>query len=63
MVTYYNRGDLSSFGNYLFSEERKNLIHNHPETNDGNLDERLSNVTHADVENWKEIEEKKKRKG
>ncbi len=43
MVTYFNRKDLVEFGNYLLSEERKNR------TSEINQ----SNVTHADVENWK----------
>lgn len=45
MVTYFNKKDLVSFGNYLLSEQRKKL------TSEINQD----NVTHADVENWKEL--------
>jgi hypothetical protein len=44
MVTYFNKKDIVSFGNYLLSEERKNRI---SELNQ-------NNVTHADIENWKE---------
>lgn len=43
MVTYFNRKDLVSFGNYLLSEERKNQISK----------EGQNEVNHADVENWK----------
>jgi len=43
LVTYYNKKDLVSFGNYLLSKERNESV---DELNkDG--------VTHADVENWK----------
>lgn len=43
MVTYYNKKDLVSFGNYLLSEERKKQV---SEVNQ-------ENVTHADIENWR----------
>ena len=54
MVTYYNRKDVVSFGNYLLSEERKNLIVNHPMSTTENIPRRLVEVSHADVENWKQ---------
>ena len=44
MVTYYNKKDLVSFGNYLLSEERKSI------TSDINQ----TSVTHADICNWKD---------
>ena len=44
MVTYYNRKDIVNFGNYLLSEERKKKM----------LKEFQKEVTHADIENWKE---------
>ena len=43
MVTYFNRKDLVSFGNYLLSPERNESV---DELN-------KEHVTHADVENWK----------
>lgn len=58
MVTYFNRKDLVSFGNYLLSDERKERFQNHPEPPSISLEERLRNVTHADIENW--MEENKK---
>lgn len=39
-----------SFGKYLLSDERTNLVLSHPELKG---DERLKEVYHADVENWK----------
>ena len=44
MITFYNEEDLTSFGNYLLSETRKDR------TSEINRD----NVTHADVANWME---------
>ena len=41
-----------SFGKYLLSKERKELYKNHPELGDKNLEERLSEVNHSDVENF-----------
>jgi hypothetical protein len=45
MITYYNKKDLVSFGNYLLSEARKETIWPDHET---------TQVYHADIENWKE---------
>lgn len=54
MVTYYNRKDMVSFGRYLLSEERTKRISDNHETDDPcTLEERLREVYHADVENWK----------
>lgn len=53
MVTYFNKKDLVNFGNYLLSEERKKLFESHPE-HISSLEERLSKVHHADVENFLE---------
>jgi hypothetical protein len=53
MVTYFNRKDLVSFGNYLLSDERKERFKINPNFRNGELlKERLSQVHHADVENW-----------
>ncbi len=53
MVTYYNRRDLVAFGNYLLSEERRSAIIDAPVNNSQNMDQRMSEVSHADIENWK----------
>ncbi|KKN36697.1 hypothetical protein LCGC14_0770850 [marine sediment metagenome] len=44
MVTYFNRKDIVSFGNYLLSQERMKRI----------SEENKDKVTQADIENWKE---------
>lgn len=54
MVTYFNRKDMVSFGRYLLSEERTNRIKSaHDEGDPCPIEERLREVYHADVENWK----------
>lgn len=54
MVTYFNRKDLVSFGSYLLSEKRKVMFQQHPYfLDDELLAERLKEVHHSDVENWK----------
>jgi hypothetical protein len=50
MVTYYNKTDLTSFGEYLLSEHRK-----------ANIRGDLSKVHHADFENWLEEQRTKRR--
>lgn len=54
MVTYYNSKDMTSFGKYLFSKERTELVKNNTNFPDELLTERLQEVTHADFLNWKE---------
>ncbi len=58
MVTYFNKSDLVKFGEYLLSEERKNLIKSHPGFEPSTIEHRLKQVSHADVANW--IEKQKK---
>lgn len=59
MVTYFNRKDLVSFGNYLLSEKRKTKVQaafdekvskgsKHPVP----VEDMMKGVTHSDVENW-----------
>ena len=48
----FTRTDLVSFGNYLLSNERKELFESHPDLGSENLEERLSEVNHSDIENW-----------
>lgn len=52
MVTYFNKKDLVNFGKYLLSDERKESITSYYSEEDHQ--ERLSNVSHADVENFLE---------
>lgn len=52
MVLYFNKRDLISFGNYLLSDERRELYKNHPELGDKNLEERLLGVHKSDIDNW-----------
>ncbi len=53
MVTYFNKKDLVSFGNYLLSPHRRALFASHPDLGDKYLEERLSQVHHSDIEEWK----------
>lgn len=49
---HYTEADLVSFGLYLLSDERKQLFQS---TITGlSVAERLKDVHHADLENWKE---------
>lgn len=59
MVTYYNKKDLISFGNYLLSEERRVLfVESYKQKiRDGvdsplSVEESLAKVYHSDVDNW-----------
>ncbi len=47
------RKHLISFGNYLLSDERRKSFEQHSELGTTNIEERLKEVHHADVENWK----------
>lgn len=59
MVTYYNKKDLVSFGNYLLSPHRRALFASHPDLGEKDLEERLSQVHHSDIEEWKYLLEVK----
>ena len=58
MVTYFNKTDLIKFGEYLFSEERRELIQRRIDENEKDglktvpIDETLREISHADVENF-----------
>ena len=53
MVTYFNKKDLVAFGRYLLSEQRaKSILLNHDESCGISNAEKLSEVYHADVENF-----------
>lgn len=61
MVTYYNRTDLVKFGEYLLSKERRELYESNFKEqvrcgidNPLSVEEAMTQVSHADVENWKE---------
>ena len=67
MVTYFNRKDLVSFGSYLLSEERKaRFVESYKQSikngmdNPISVEENMSMVHHADVENWLHSQSKKK---
>lgn len=51
-IYYFTKKDMISFGKYLLSDERKESFKKHPELKSLNIKERLSEVHHADVENW-----------
>lgn len=60
MVTYFNTKDLVSFGNYMMSDERRaryDAVTDSMKEDDYEIlptEERLKNVSHADIANWKE---------
>lgn len=55
MKTYFEESDLVSFGRYLLSEERtKRITDNETPGDNVPINERLQEVYHADLENWKE---------
>lgn len=58
MVTTFNEKDMISFGRYLVSPERRALFEASQKDNWPTLEERLSQVHHADFENWKESKSK-----
>lgn len=58
MVTYFNKKDLVDFGNYLLSDQRKELIESHPEKSKELIEERLKTVSDADVSNFLETKRK-----
>lgn len=58
MVLYFNKRDLVKFGEYLLSEERKELFKQHPGMKGHTLESRLASVNHSDIENWMEAQKK-----
>lgn len=58
MKIYYEESDLVSFGKYLLSKDRLERIMTTDTGNSHELLERLGEVYHADLENWKEEQKK-----
>lgn len=55
MKIYYEESDLVSFGEYLTSSKRtERITASYREGDNIPLTERLAQVYHADLENWKE---------
>lgn len=55
MTTIYDSIDMTSFGRYLLSAKRRESITSNYKEGDGvSLEERLSEVYHADFCNWQE---------
>ena len=53
MVTYFNRKDLVDFGKYLLSDARAEQIKEHyKEDKSFDVEARLKEVWHNEVENW-----------
>ena len=53
MVTYFNRKDLVDFGKYLLSDARTEQIKEHyKEDKSFDVEFRLKEVWHNEVENW-----------
>jgi hypothetical protein len=50
---FFTEAELVTFGNYLLSETRKKAYRQHPELKSKHLKDRLSQVNHADLENFK----------
>ena len=60
MITFFEEKDLVSFGEYLLSHKRTQLILNNEDVGSfEGLQERLGVVYHADLENWKESQKSK----
>lgn len=57
MVIFFTESDLVSFGEYMISEERKDLYCKNPNLQD-NLQVLLSQVNNIDLENWMKITNK-----
>lgn len=53
MKIYYEEKDMVSFGEYLLSKKRTDLILSRE--SDLSDEERLKSVYHADLENWKHL--------
>lgn len=52
MTITFSKKDLISFGNYLLSQERRELYKTHPDYTPNRYEERLSTVNHSDIENF-----------
>jgi len=57
MTTFFDETDLTTFGKYLLSKERRDLItSNYKEGDNVTLEDRLSQVYDSDLANWKHSE-------
>lgn len=60
MKVYYEEKDLVTFGEYLLSKKRNDLIASNWKDGDSvSLAERQSQIYHADLENWKHEQKEK----
>lgn len=66
MITYFDKKDMVSFGNYLLSDERRKRIEASYEEdkisgvlNPVSVDVRMKMVHYTDIENWIDISGKK----
>lgn len=59
MITFFEEKDLVSFGEYLLSDERKQMILDNPEFENRSEDD-LKIVYHADLFNWANAESGKR---
>lgn len=59
MKIYYEEKDMVTFGEYLLSKQRTDLISSNREGDSIPLEDRLRQIYHADFENWKHLEQKK----
>lgn len=60
MVTYFNKKDLVAFGNFLFSEKRVlSITENNKDLPKEDLEAKIKQVYHSDIENFIESIKKK----
>lgn len=52
MIIYFTEEDLVTFGEYMVSPQRKQIIRDKPNPEGVSLEERLSKVYEADLTNW-----------
>lgn len=52
MVIYFTEEDLVSFGEYMVSPQRRQIVKDRPNPDGLSLDERVSSVHEFDLTNW-----------